>query len=102
MDNKRKKGDTQMNLQELPLVLQLDAQGNPQNWITYEDSAYYYAKGLVAWKSGEQDFTLRGGTSALTGEQSKLTMNTIIAVKGKASNKHAFSNVRVPLSNKTL
>jgi hypothetical protein len=91
-----------MNLQELPLVLQLDASGNPQNWITYEDSAYYYSKGLVSWEQGEVDITLRGGTSALTGMQSTMKMNTIIAVKGKPSSKHALVSARVPLSNKTL
>lgn len=91
-----------MVTRELPLVLQLDVSGNPQRWITYEDSAYYYSKDLVAWSMGEVDFTLFGGTSALTGKQSTLTMNTIIAVKGKMSDKQSFVSMRVPLSNKTL
>lgn len=89
-----------MVTQEIPLVLQLDIGGNPCRWITYEDSAYYYSKNLVAWAAGEVDFTLRGGTNAVTGEQSKLTMNTIIAVKGKADKDRA--TMRVPLTNKTL
>lgn len=91
-----------MNLQELPLVLQLDASGNPQRWITYEDTAYYYTKDLVAWVMGQVDVTLRGGTCAATGEQSKLVMNTIIAVKGKSKNKSAALMAKVPLSNRTL
>lgn len=87
---------------ELPLVLQLDVSGNPQRWITHEDSAYYYAKNLVAWSMGQHDFTLYGGTSRMTGEQSTLTMNTIIAIRGKVSSNQNVSNNRVPLSNKTL
>lgn len=86
--------------QEFPLVLQLDNSGNPCRWITYEDSAYYYSKKLVAWENGQVDFTLRGGTNATTGKQSKLAMNTIIAVKGKAQKNQA--SMRVPLTNKTL
>lgn len=101
MDNNMKT-ERMMNVQELPLILQLDAGGNPQNWITYEDSAYYYCKDLIAWSMGEMNFTLHGGTNAATQQRSTLTMNTIIAVKGKSSNKHALSATRVPLSNKTL
>ena len=85
-----------------PLVLQLDISGNPVKWITYESSAYYYAKNLVAWSMGEVDFTIHGGTSRKTGEQSTLTMNTIIAIRGKVNTKQFAHNNRVPLSNKTL
>lgn len=91
-----------MVTRELPLVLQLDVAGNPSRWITYEDSAYYYSKELVAWAMGEVEFTLHGGTNAATGRQSTLTMNTIIAVRGDMSDKQATASLRVPLSNKTL
>lgn len=90
-------------MRELPLVLQLDAAGTPQRWITYQNSAYYYSKNLVAWAMGQVDFALHGGTCAATGEQSILTMNTIIAVKGKVANKqYAGTTAKVPLSNRTL
>lgn len=93
-----------MNLNvELPLVLQLDVAGNPNRWITYEDSAYYYAKDLVAWSMGEVDITLRGGTNAKTGKRSTLTMNTIIAVHGKVTQKQLDALSRTPrLTNKAL
>lgn len=91
-----------MVTRELPLVLQLDVAGNPLRWVTYEDSAYYYAKDLIAWQMGEVDFTLHGGTNAHTGRQSTLTMNTIIAVRGKMSDKQSVASLRVPLSNRTL
>jgi hypothetical protein len=91
-----------MTLQELPLVLHLDTGGNPLRWITYEDSAYYYAKGLVAWSLGQTAITLRGGTNAKTGKQSILTMDTIVAVKGKLNPKQYAANMVVQLTNKTL
>jgi len=61
-------------VRELPTVLQLDVAGNAQKWITYEDSAYHYAKGNVAWSMGAVDFDIRGGTCALTGERSILCL----------------------------
>ena len=91
-----------MTVNEIPLILQLDVAGQPQRWINYEDSAYYYAKDRVSWSMGAIDVTLRGGTNRITGQQSTLTMNTIIAVKqisGKAG-KHIR---KIPtLTNKAL
>jgi hypothetical protein len=89
-------------VRELPLVLQLDAAGNPQQWITYEDSAYHYSKENVAWAMGQVEFDLRGGICAKTGERSIMTINTIIAVKGHMSPKAMKHYNRVPLTNKTL
>ena len=66
---------------EFPLILQLDVAGQPQRWINYEKSAYYYAKDRIAWSMGAIDVTLHGGISRMTGQQSTLTLNTIIAVK---------------------
>lgn len=89
-------------MRELPLVLQLDVSGAPQQWITYEDSCYHYSKGNVVWFMGETEFDVFGGTCAATGERSKLTINTIIAVKGKLSPKAMVHYNRVPLTNRTL
>ena len=68
---------------ELPLILQLDAAGNPCSWITYEEAAYYYAKNLVAWTLGDNDYTIYGGENSITGTTSSLNLSTIIAVKGR-------------------
>jgi hypothetical protein len=87
---------------ELPTVLQLDVAGNPQQWISYEISAYHYAKNNVAWDMGAAEFDLHGGTNAITGKQTILTINTIIAIKGRVSEKAMRHYNRVPLSNKTL
>lgn len=89
-------------VRELPLVLKLDVTGTPQEWITYEDSAYHYAKENVAWSMGAVEFDLHGGMNAATGKQSVLTVNTIIAVKGKPSPRAMQHYNRVPLNNRTL
>lgn len=86
----------------LPLVLKLDVGGQPDGWITYQDSAYYAAKDLIAWSMAPIAFTLHGGTCAATGEQSTLTMNTIIAVRGEVKHKYKHAGVIPPLSNKAL
>ena len=93
---------TMTTVRELPTVLQLDVAGNPQKWITYEDSAYHYAKGNVAWSMGAADFDIHGGTCALTGQRSVLTVNTIIAIKGMPPQKAQRHYNRVPLTNRTL
>ena len=89
-------------VRDLPTVLQLDIMGNPQQWITYEDSAYHYSKDNVAWAMGAVDFDIYGGTCAATGERTVLSVNTIIAIKGKVSEKAMKHYNRVPLNNKTL
>jgi len=89
-------------MREFPLVLQLDISGIPQQWISYEDACYHEAKGNVIWSMGAVEFDVFGGTCAATGEQSKLTINTIIAVNGKLSPKAMLHYNRVPLNNRTL
>lgn len=83
-----------------PLILELDIAGSPKRWINYEQAAYYYAKGLVAWTPTQDDFDVYGGTSRLTGTRSSMTMNTIIAVKGPV--KVSTRNLVPALTNKAL
>lgn len=89
-------------MRDLPLVLQLDVAGNPHTWITYEKAAYYATKGLIAWSMQQDYFTLFGGTSRMTGLQSTLALDTIIAIKGKVNTKQYAQMNRVPLNNMTL
>jgi len=83
-----------------PLILQLDVAGNPSRWITYEEAAYYHAKNLIAWTPSDDSYTIHGGTNRITASQSKMVLNTIIAIKGEMGDKHLF---RTPtLTNKAL
>lgn len=88
-------------MMDLPLVLALDVAGQPRRWINYEQSAYYYAKDAVVWSLSPIEFTLRGGTNAKTGIQSKLTINTIVAVRGNIHGKNIHEYVP-PLTNRAL
>ena len=88
-------------MSDFPLVLSLDVAGNPHKWITVEDACYYYAKDLIAWQMGEDDSLLRGGIQRITGLQSKLDINSIIAVKGMTISKIKGYKVP-PLTNKAL
>lgn len=85
---------------EHPLILQLDVSGIPLRWIDFEKAAYYYVKDLVAWELAEK-FTIYGGTSRLTGEQSYLDISTIIATKGKTK-EHDLFNETIPLTRYAL
>ena len=70
-----------------PQILKLNSGGVPLGWITYEDSVYHMAKGNILWSMGEYEVLLRGGTNAITGERSSMTIDTIIAI---SNNKNPF------------
>ncbi len=63
-------------------VLKLSAQGLPQSWITLEQAVIYYAAHEVRWEVGRQVAVFRGGHNAVTGEQSVITINSIIGTRG--------------------
>ena len=84
----------------MAMILQLDVNGQPNKWITWQDAAVYHAKGQVAWSLGENETVIRGGDNRITGRQSIITTASIIAVKGHANGQRRF---RVPtLNNREL
>lgn len=85
----------------LPAILLLNKGGEALKWIDYQSACYYYAKDKVLWSLGEHSVVLRGGTNAKTGQQSILTMDTIIAVDNDISPSKYRKNSPT-LSNKTL
>ena len=76
-----------------PQILQLDVNGQPIDWINWQDAVTYEAKGLVAWSMGEAEFSFRGGNSRLTGEQSVIKTSSIIAVRGTSKKKRKHREV---------
>ncbi|PWB39890.1 MAG: restriction endonuclease [Rhodocyclales bacterium] len=84
-----------------PLILTLDMNGAPHRWVTWQHACFYYAKNLVAWVAGDHSFTFHGGMSRSTGERSFITVDSIIAIKGKALAPRARSAVP-PLNNREL
>jgi 5-methylcytosine-specific restriction endonuclease McrA len=63
-------------------VLQLDISGRPQAWISSREAAIVYASDGVSWTLGEPFHVLRGGIQRATGQQSRIEVHPIIAVRG--------------------
>uniref|UniRef100_UPI0035B155F3 HNH endonuclease n=1 Tax=Hylemonella sp. TaxID=2066020 RepID=UPI0035B155F3 len=63
-------------------VLKLSAQGLPQSWISLEEAVLHYAADEVRWEAGGEIAVFHGGHNAVTGEQSIITVNSIIGTKG--------------------
>ena len=63
-------------------MLKLSAQGLPQSWISLEQAVLHYACDQVRWEAGVEVAVFRGGHNAMTGEQSVITVNSIIGTKG--------------------
>ena len=91
----------QHTVDSLPMILALNKGGEPTGWINYETCAAAYAKGKVLWSLGTHNVQLRGGTNALTGERSVLTMDTIVALNNDTS-PSKFRRREPSLTNKTL
>ncbi|MBI3918001.1 MAG: HNH endonuclease [Betaproteobacteria bacterium] len=75
--------------------------GVPHRWISWQHACYYYAKDQVAWSLGERAFTVHGGLNRVTGERSRISAASIIAIKGKAMAMKSFGQVP-PLNNREL
>jgi len=75
-------------------ILTLDAYGTPAQWSTLEKFAYQQAKGNILWTMGSDQVVLRGGHNK-HGEQSLMTVPSIIAVKGQVNYKKRAS---IPLT----
>lgn len=84
-----------------PLILTLDVHGQPYRWVSWQHAITYYARDQVAWAAGEHEFTFFGGTRREDGSRSRLTTNSIIAIKGKALSSRALHQIP-PLSNREL
>jgi 5-methylcytosine-specific restriction endonuclease McrA len=80
-----------------PLVLTLDSAGIPQRWSTWEEGVCYKVKDLIAWSLGDETI-YRGGNSRLTGEQSTVSVPSIVAIRSLGRTK----NRSVPLTNRNL
>lgn len=82
----------------MTLILTLDQNGQPTRWSTWQTAVCYQAKDLITWSMGEVAIVAHGGKSRITGEQSIVTLPSIIAVKNSSQPKY-----RTPaLTNKNL
>ena len=84
-------------------VLRTDAAGMPLDWISYQEAVKCYHLGQVLYSCGETIYTVHGGLSSITGKQSVLDVNSIIATTGEMQSKwHHQPSYTPPLSNQTL
>ncbi|MDH5445853.1 MAG: HNH endonuclease [Gammaproteobacteria bacterium] len=84
----------------IPLILRLDITGKPVRWMPWQEAACIYARGMVGWTAGDHVFSLHGGISRYTGQQTVVEINSIIAVKGEFKAYH--SKTIPPLNNREL
>ena len=63
-------------------VLQLDVSGRPQAWMSVKEAAILYASDAIAWTLGDACHVMRGGVQRSTGQQSRIEVHPIIAVRG--------------------
>jgi len=90
-----------MNLQQR--VLRTDVSGMPLEWVGYQEAVKLIILDQVSYALGKTLYEIHGGTSALTGRQSVVSVNAIIATEGHHPHKHLFASGYVPpLSNKSL
>ncbi|MCP5140759.1 MAG: HNH endonuclease [Gammaproteobacteria bacterium] len=83
-------------------VLRTDASGMPLEWIDYRDAVRLYHMGLVAYTCGSTLYRVHGGISSLTGAQSIVEVNSILATYGHSSCRRGTNNYTPPLNNDTL
>lgn len=80
-------------------ILRINTAGMPIEWLSWQEAVCLHARELVSWTYGEEVMEVHGGYSRMTGEQTVVTLNSIMACKGKV-----FERVRKdpPLTNHAL
>ena len=84
-----------------PLILRLDVTGQPVRWIPWQYAVLLESRAMIAWAAGAQNFTFRGGTNRISGNRSRVTVSSIVAVKGRAI-EGSIEGLVPPLSNREL
>jgi len=84
-----------------PLILRLDVSGTPIQWMPWQAAVCLYSKDMVAWTAGSEEFTFLGGTARATGLRSRITINSIVAVKRSSQIRRVRRGVP-PLTNREL
>ena len=65
-----------------PWILALDAGGRPNRWLRWQAAVTLHVRGQVAWTAGEHELLVHGGYNRLSGQQTVVRLNTIVAVSG--------------------
>ena len=81
-------------------ILRLNHAGLPIGWITYQTAVRLYCNNQVTYECGNSSLIIRGGSNRLSGNQSKIILNSIVATKNY--NKLSYTDYIPPLTNTTL
>ncbi len=81
-------------------ILRLNHAGLPIGWITYQTAVRLYCNNQVTYECGNSSLIIRGGSNRISGIQSKIVLNSIVATR----NYNKISNLEYtpPLTNTTL
>ena len=82
------------------LILALDASGYPFTWMTWQEAVVSQVAGRVSRQMGEFEFTFTGGYCRSTGETSKVTISSIVALRG--NHPFAWRKTGIRLTNAAL
>jgi 5-methylcytosine-specific restriction endonuclease McrA len=75
----------------------------PLDWISYQDAARCYHAGQVLYSCGNLLYRVHGGINSITGTQSVIEVNSIIATPSETQSRfHHLPSYTPPLTNKTL
>ncbi len=94
------KKDSVNHSRPVPLILTLDNAGRPIDWLHWHDVVNLYVREQISWTASEQTIRVYGGISQLTGLQSFLDLNTIIALRGASAKDN--KKITPTLTNRAL
>ena len=76
-------------------ALRIDTTGLPLEWIDYKDAVRLYAVDQVVYTLGDDIYTVFGGINSITGKRSQISVNSIIATRGRS--KHFQDKINTTL-----
>lgn len=83
------------------LILRVAASGQPLGWMPWQDAVVLYVKDHVLWSHGGNRLRFRGGVNRVTGTQSYVDVDPIVAVRGRVAY-DAVMTTAAPLTNREL
>ncbi len=84
-------------------ILRADVSGMPLEWIDFREAVRLYSQGVVAYTCGTQLYRVHGGTNAVTGLQSFVDVNSILATQGDTrALAQRMAGYQPPLNNPAL
>jgi len=80
-------------------ILRINTAGTPVEWLSWQQAVCLHAREMVTWTYGEEVMAVHGGYSRMTGGQTIVHLNSIIACRGKV---HVSGRRSPPLTNRAL